>query len=59
MKKNHRFEFVSSGAQMTVPTCEAWLYEDKKALVSIQRGLKQAARGKTLRLGSFAKFAQG
>ena len=33
-----------------IPPSEAWLYKNKKALESIQRGLKQAARGKIKKL---------
>jgi len=33
-----------------IPPSEAWLCKNKKALESIQRGLKQAARGKIKKL---------
>jgi hypothetical protein len=33
-----------------IPLSEAWLYKNKKALESIQRGLKQAAKGKVKKL---------
>jgi hypothetical protein len=33
-----------------IPSSEAWLYKNKKALDSVQRGLKQAAKGKVTRL---------
>jgi len=39
-----------------VPTSEAWLYENKKALDSVQKGLQESAAGKVHSLGSFAKF---
>jgi hypothetical protein len=29
-----------------IPSSEKWLYKNKKALESVQRGLKQAAKGK-------------
>ena len=35
---------------------EAWLFKNKKALESVQKGLKQSAEGKTKSLGSFAKY---
>lgn len=38
-----------------VPAKEAWLFKNKEALASIERGLKQSAEGKTKSLGSFAK----
>ncbi|MDA8171430.1 MAG: hypothetical protein M0Z48_06325 [Nitrospiraceae bacterium] len=33
-----------------IPSPEKWLYRNKKALESVQKGLKQAARGKISRL---------
>jgi len=33
-----------------IPPSEAWLYKNKKALESVQRGLKQAAKGKVRKL---------
>jgi hypothetical protein len=33
-----------------IPPSETWLYKNKKALDSVQKGLKQAARGKVTRL---------
>jgi len=33
-----------------IPPTEAWLYRNKKALESVQRGLKQAAKGKLRKL---------
>src|SRR5579862_4174929 len=44
--------------QKSVPAHEAWLFEDKKVLASVKRGLKQAAKGTTKNLGSFAKYAE-
>ena len=41
-----------------VPAYETWLFKNKKALASVKRGLAQAAAGKTLNLGSFAKYAE-
>jgi hypothetical protein len=33
-----------------IPPSEAWLYKNKKALESVQKGLKQAAKGKVRKL---------
>jgi len=33
-----------------IPSSEKWLYKNKKALESVQRGLKQAAKGKVTKL---------
>jgi hypothetical protein len=33
-----------------IPPSEAWLYKNKKALASVQKGLKQAAKGKIKKL---------
>ena len=33
-----------------IPSSEAWLYKNKKALDSVQKGLKQSAKGKVTRL---------
>ena len=33
-----------------IPPSEAWLYKNKKALASVQKGLKQAAKGKITKL---------
>jgi hypothetical protein len=33
-----------------IPASETWLYKNKKVLESVQRGLKQAAKGKIKKL---------
>jgi len=33
-----------------IPSAEQWLYKNKKALDSVQKGLKQAAKGKVTKL---------
>jgi hypothetical protein len=33
-----------------IPSSEAWLYKNKKALESVQKGLKQAVKGKIKKL---------
>jgi len=42
----------------TVPVSETWLYENPQALASVKQGLREAAEGKTVDRGSFAKFAK-
>lgn len=38
----------------SVPTNEAWLYENKSVLASVKRGLDDSASGRTKSRGSFA-----
>ena len=40
-----------------VPTHESWLYENPKALKSIQKGIKDAKEGKLKDRPSYAEFA--
>ena len=39
-----------------IPASEKWLFENKKALNSVKKGLSQSASGKTKSRGSFAKY---
>jgi hypothetical protein len=41
-----------------IPAREAWLFANKKALASVLKGIEQSAKGQTVSLGSFAKFAE-
>ena len=41
-----------------VPASEAWLYENKKALAAVKKGLEASAAGKVSFVGSFAKFIE-
>lgn len=43
--------------QISVPASEAWLYRNPEALAAVQRGIQQAAEGKTVSAGSFASYA--
>lgn len=36
---------------------EAWLFKNPKALAMVKRGIEQSKAGKTVYLGSFAKYA--
>ena len=41
-----------------VPASELWIYQQPEVLVKIKRGLQQSLSGKTLSLGSFARYAK-
>ena len=41
-----------------VPASEMWLYENKQALASVKRGLRESAEGQSVYRGSFAKYAK-
>ena len=41
-----------------LPARETWLFKNKEALASVEKGLKQSAEGKTKSLGSFAKHLE-
>ena len=43
--------------QVSIPASEAWLYRNPKALSAVRRGLGEAADGKAVSIGSFAKYA--
>ena len=45
-------------AAKTIPASEARLYENPKALASVKQGLREAAEGKSVYRGSFAKHAR-
>jgi len=39
-----------------IPESEKWLYDNPTALASVRKGLADAAAGRTVYLGSFAKY---
>jgi hypothetical protein len=39
-----------------IPANEKWLWENKKALTQVRKGLKDSAAGRVKSRGSFAKF---
>jgi hypothetical protein len=42
----------------TVPASEMWLYENAEAFASVKQGLREAAEGKSVYRGSFARHAK-
>ena len=44
--------------QATIPASELWVFEDKEVLASIDRGIRESLKGKTVNRGSFAKHAR-
>ena len=41
-----------------IPAIEEWLFNDKAALKAVKQGIKDAKAGRTVNLGSFAKYAK-
>ena len=44
--------------QITIPASEAWLYEDKTALASVDKGMTESFNRRTIDRGSFAKYTK-
>ena len=44
--------------QVTIPASELWLFENKEALASVDRGMLESLSGKTIKRGSFAKYTK-
>lgn len=42
---------------VTIPASEAWLFDNKPALSSVRKGLKESGEGKVVKLPSLAKHA--
>lgn len=41
-----------------VPEKDHWIYKDRKALISLMKGIKDAEEGRLHDLGSFAQYAE-
>jgi hypothetical protein len=44
--------------QVTIPASELWLFKDKRALASIDKGMSESVNGQIIDRGSFAKYAR-
>lgn len=43
--------------RVSIPDSEAWLFRSKRALGAVRLGLREAGDGKTVSVGSFARYA--
>jgi hypothetical protein len=41
-----------------LPACELWVHQDKEALSSVERGIRQSKEEKLAKWGSFAAYAK-
>lgn len=44
--------------QVTIPASELWLFEDKEALASVDKGMVESMNGQVMKRGSFAKYVK-
>lgn len=44
--------------QVTIPASELWLFENKEALASLDRGMAESLNGQVMKRGSFAKYVK-
>ena len=44
--------------QVSIPASELWLFENKEVLASIDRGMRESPKGKTIKRGSFAEIRE-
>ncbi len=44
--------------QVTIPASEAWLFENKDALASVDKGMTESSNGQLIDRGSFAKYTK-
>jgi hypothetical protein len=49
----------SVNPQVTIPASEAWIFEDKAVLDSVDKGMTESSNGQLIDRGSFAKYANG
>jgi hypothetical protein len=43
--------------QVTIPASEAWIFEDKAVLASLDKGMAESNKGQLIDRGSFVKYA--
>ncbi len=44
--------------QVNIPASELWLFKNKEALASVDRGMLESLNGKAIKRGSFAKYVK-
>ena len=44
--------------QVTIPASELWLFQNKDALTSVDRGIVESTEGQVIKRGSFAKYVK-
>ena len=44
--------------QVNIPASELWLFENKDALASVDRGMLESLNGKVVKRGSFAEYVK-
>ena len=44
--------------QVTIPASELWLFENKEALASVDKGMAESMNGQVINRGSFAKYVK-
>jgi hypothetical protein len=44
--------------QVTIPASELWLFQNKEALASVDKGMVESTSGKVINRGSFAKYVK-
>jgi hypothetical protein len=44
--------------QVTIPASELWLFENKEALASVDKGMAESMNGQVTKRGSFTKYVK-